>query len=155
MLTYRPSVLSDAFPISLHARDIDRIEWNGLGPGGISLTGQIVSSIEKSAMAWTACWSNTPIAVWGLTPTPLSTVGIPWMIGVPEMENHVRPLLVVGRDYVKQMLAERSTLVNYVHADNVKAQAWLRKLGFQIDAPTIPLGSPVAPYFRFHLTTNV
>ena len=56
MLTFRPARLHDAFPISLNARHIDRIEWRGLGPDSITLTGMLVSAIEKATLVWAGCW---------------------------------------------------------------------------------------------------
>lgn len=148
MLTFRPSLLTDAFPISLDAREIDRIEWAGIsGPGDVSLTGQIVSAIERASMVWTACWNRMPIAIWGATAAGPG-VGIPWMLGVPEMEKHVRPLIVEGRKYVALMSREFPSLVNIVHADNTKAHAWLRTLGFTIEP------DPFANYHRFTLLTT-
>lgn len=147
MLTFRPSLLTDAFPISLDAREIDRIEWQENGPGDVSLTGQIVSAIERASMVWTACWHRMPIAIWGATAAGPG-VGTPWMLGVPEMEQHVRPLIVEGRKYVALMAKEFPLLVNIVHADNKKAHAWLRTLGFTIEP------DPFAIYYRFTLSST-
>lgn len=150
MLSFHPSSMHDAFEIALHARHMDRVEWTGLGPESITLAGQLVSAIEKAAMVWTAKWKGTPIAVWGCTPDPYVPVGIPWLIGVPEMEKHVRPLIVEGRKYVHEMQQEFPLLINYVHSDNTKARAWLRRLGFTIDSTIFPLGRSGDPYLRFY-----
>lgn len=151
MITFRAAWLTDAFPVSLDARPIDRIEWSTSCADGITLTGQIVSAIEKSAMAWAVCWHKHPIALFGVAEAP-GAVGIPWMITVPEMEKHPRAFVKYGRKFVAEMAQRFPVMVNFVHADNSKAQAWLRTVGFHVEANIIPLGRPLAPYYRFTYT---
>jgi hypothetical protein len=152
MLTFRPALPADALPVVAHARHVDRVEWAGLGPSGISLSGMLVSAIEQADMVVTALQDGVPFCIFGVTPDPdYAHRGFPWLIATPVIEHHARYLIWSVRNIVHEWQQKYSYLANMVHRDNARTIRWLRMLGFTIEAdPVYNLGRFGDPYLYFH-----
>lgn len=105
--------------------------------------------LEWSPMAWTAFMDGVPVAVFGAsTPSLLSDLGIPWMVGTAELDQHGYLLMKQGREKVGEMLTRFKRLANFVDARNTRAIRWLKRLGFRFGEAQ-PFGVEGLPFYFF------
>lgn len=95
-------------------------------------------SVSVSTLCLAARLDGELACIFGLA--PLGTLltaeaGIPWLLATPTMDR--APLVFVreARSYIARMLTLHPVLRNVVHADNVRAVAWLRRAGFKVGEP--------------------
>lgn len=102
----------------------------------------------KSATVWI---NSEPVAILGVvTPSLLSSTGIPWMLGSRSLTKYGRQILTGGRLIVDDMTKDHSLLVNYVHAKNKSSVRWLTWLGFELHDP-VPFGKEKELFHRFEM----
>lgn len=87
--------------------------------------------------------------IYGVCPSVLDNrIGIPWMLGTPEMDRWPTVILKVSRACVEDMLKTYHEILNWVHADNTRSIAWLKRLGFEVGEPA-PYGPRGAQFCQF------
>lgn len=83
--------------------------------------------------------NNKPVAAFGVTPqTVLSHVGIPWMLGTPELTENLecrKAIRNMSPWIIAQMLKRFPFLENYEDCRNTVSMKWLTWLGFEFDLP--------------------
>lgn len=108
-------------------------------------------SVRHSVLCWSAFIDSELAAILGCAPiSVVSGIGSPWMLGTPLLDAHSRVLVRNTPEYIAKMLKAFPHLVNYVHAENVTSQRWLRRLGFVMDAAA-PFGALGEPFHRFEM----
>lgn len=99
------------------------------------------NGLRDATRAWTMLIGNNVAAVFGVSPRPEPGAGAPWLLGTELLRRYGGRLVRFGPCYVGEMLTLYPVLVNHVDARNTRSIAWLRRLGFTIDAP-----APIGPY---------
>lgn len=152
VIEYRPAKVADAYSLHARLRMRDKQELT-LAAGGDMFT-VLINSIINSDSALCATEDGKPICLWGCG-TAAPGLGVPWMVGSPEVGRHSRRLITDGRVWVDSLLTEYSLLNNYVHQDNTTSIRWLKQLGFTIGALIPNYGVGRAPFFHFYRCRNV
>lgn len=124
------------FATRLRAVDVAEVEATGSTP----LAG-LRASVQAARFARVALIDGERVAIGGCNHagTALVPIGVPWLVGTPALTRHGRVLQREARRYIGAMLEHYDRLANYVHADNLVAVRWLRRLGFTVHPP-VPLG---------------
>lgn len=81
------------------------------------------------------------------TPTILSRIGSPWMLGHRDLHLHSKTFLKLSREYVRQMKQEYDILVNWVDARNTLSLRWMKWVGLTV-APAEPFGPDKLPFHK-------
>jgi len=128
-------------------REIDRIEC--AAKGRTPRQGLAVS-LAGSRFALTAKVDGSPHAMFGVWEHSLvSSIGRPWFLGTDAVFDHPRDLLVYGPRVVAFMHGSFRRLENVVSARNVRALAFLKKLGFEVgDEVVVEGGEPFLTFWR-------
>jgi hypothetical protein len=110
--------------------------------------------IACSTASWTGTVDGRPVCMFGVAPASmLGSVGVPWMIGTVEIDQHAKAFLRRNKAYVDRMATLYNYLVNYVDSRNTRAIVWLKWLGFTIhDAQAH--GPDGVPFHRFDMRAN-
>ena len=96
-------------------------------------------------------YKNRVVCMYGVAELSiLSNIGIPWLLGTDEIEQHSKYFLRQNRYYMKEIKKKYSYLVNFVDARNTVAIRWLEWLGFKVHE-TQPFGPDDMPFHRFEL----
>lgn len=82
--------------------------------------------------------------------TLLDHIGVPWLLGTPEIREHARVFLRVSKRWVEIEARRFTTLENFVDSRHTRAVKWLRWLGFAIE-PAQPFGPDGVPFHHFHM----
>lgn len=112
--------------------------------GHDDLRAVVLDGIRRSVQCWTARVDGRMAAIFGVAPygTLTSSIGVPWLLGTPEVPKHRRILARHARPYIAGMLAVYPHLLNAVHAENTVAVHWLQRMGFKLGpAFTAPSGA--------------
>lgn len=116
----------------------------------------VADGVRISTMVWAARFDGRLACIFGCAPfgTLMSGIGVPWLLGTPEIPKHRRILVRHAAPYIGQMLAFYPHLMNVVHARNTVATAWLRRMGFDLkDAE--PYGPHGEPFHVFEMKRHV
>lgn len=118
---------------------------------GLPFAEALARSLALSTRAWTGTIDGRTAAIFGVAAaSPLTGLGVPWLVGTDLVGRHPRVFLRRSRPILGEMLRLYPRLVNYVDADNEAAVRWLGWLGFRIAAPE-PFGPFALPFHRFSL----
>jgi hypothetical protein len=93
----------------------------------------------KQAHAWIL--DGELVAISGISGSLIDqNVGVIWMLASDGVDRVPKLLLKGQRQYVRDLLQGHDMLLNFVDNRNIKAQRWLRWLGFQVGDPR-PFGA--------------
>jgi len=110
----------------------------------------LIQSIAMSPMSWAWKVDGRVIAIFGVAPHPNSpAVGIPWLLGCPEVEQQKIHFLRQCRGYLKQMLDAFPVLTNYVDCRHTASIQWLSWCGFALCEVEPFYGAQRLPFIRF------
>lgn len=116
---------------------------------GMDASGAVQISIGFSSYVAAVRVDGRLACIYGVCPSVLDPrVGIPWMLGTPEMDKWPVVIMKVSKACVEDMLKVYHELINWVHADNKRAIAWLKHLGFEVGEPA-PYGPRNAQFCQF------
>lgn len=148
MLSFRHAAFEDAALIAPLLRIEDILEIKKMGQ--FSVEKALRHSIEQSFGGMTGIFfhDNRPIALFGVA--PFLDMGVPWLVGTPDITYHQKTFLRETRFWVRQWQKHYSHLTNIVDADYGAAIRWLTWLGFTINPPE-PLGLDGRLFCRFTL----
>ena len=111
----------------------------------------LVRSLAASPNAMAGLYQGRVVCMYGVAEISLlSTVGIPWLLGTDEIEEHSKYFLRHNRYYMREISKRYSYLVNFVDARNTVAIRWLEWLGFRV-LPAQPFGPDDMPFHRFEI----
>lgn len=122
---------ADIDELAANLRPQDRAEC--LAGGVIDIREAIADGVANSLLCWSATVDGQVACIFGVRPlTFLGETGIPWMLGTPLVADNARVFIKNSRPYIAQMLRAYPYLINYVHAPNRQAIAWLKRMGFAV-----------------------
>jgi len=143
----RKATIADAAALFPRLREADRKEI-ALSSGDHTAS-VLVRSIEASEEAWAVLNDAGEVFVlYGVA--RLGKFGGPWMVASPEVYRHSKELVKTGREWVVSLLPRYSRLFNFVHAENLRSIAWLKRLGFTIGELVPDFGAGKAPFHFFY-----
>lgn len=107
-------------------------------------------SVLASRKAMSGLVDGKVACIFGIaSPTLLSDVGQPWLLGSDLVEQHAKRFLRLSRGWFEQQKGQYFALANLVDARNDKAIRWLKWLGFSLDEPVL-FGPDQLPFRPFH-----
>lgn len=108
-------------------------------------------SAGVSRETWAGRADGRAVCIFGVgTRFALDTVGVPWLLGTPEIRQHKRLFLRASKVWVSDRARQYSVLENWVDSRHTRAVKWLRWLGFTIEDAQ-PYGPDGVPFHRFHM----
>ena len=115
-------------------REEDRREaWNAWR---LSPTEVIEMSAKSAGEAWVILHNEKTVGIFGVSPKSfLTDTGIIWFLGTTEIE---KIWLTFGKEtsaIVQRFLKKYQRLENWAAFENKKTLRWLKRNGFQIEAP--------------------
>lgn len=106
----------------------------------------------KQAHAWHL--DGRLVAISGISGSLIDqAVGVVWMLASDDVESVPKLLLKGQRQYVRDLLQGHDMLMNFVDNRNIKAQRWLRWLGFQLGDPE-PFGAAGLLFRPFKMSAH-
>lgn len=122
--------------IGENLREADREEIMAMLPG------DPVEIVVQSALASTVGWimldrDGDPVGILGAAPQGVEGVGVPWLVGTPDIQKEFVALARQTVPHVDIMLEAFPVLTNHIDARNDMSLDWLLWAGFDlIDAKT-------------------
>jgi hypothetical protein len=148
-LARRPATLGQAYDLGKRLRQADLLEIKA--SCGMEGTDALVHAVlnAKRADAWLV--DEHLVAMSGVSGSLADHgIGVVWMLASAEADRFPKYLLRGQRQYVQELLQGHDMLFNFVDNRNIKAQRWLRWLGFHLGEPT-PFGVAQLPFRPFWL----
>lgn len=130
------TIISAAGYIGENLREADREEIKAM------MTGDPADIVIRSALASTVGWimldrDGDPVGILGAAPQGVAGVGVPWLVGTPDIQKEYIALARQTVPHVDIMLEAFPVLTNHVDARNNMSLDWLLWAGFDlIDANT-------------------
>lgn len=141
---YKPS---DGDALAAAIRDIDRKEIYLIAM--IDPLPAIRATAANAMAAWTAHYDGKLACIFGVNrQNALSDVGVPWLLGTPEIDNMPVSFLRASRVYYDRYCQVFPQMENWILAENKISAGWLSWLGFDMDQPKA-FGIFGAPFIRF------
>jgi len=109
----------------------------------------LIGSWNRANKRWAILLDEKPVALAGVVvswSTP--EVAVPWLLATDDAERIPRSFNRKSKEVLNEMFAIRSTLANYVDAENDVSIRWLKWLGFRLLDP-VPYGPFRAPFHPF------
>lgn len=149
----RPATRADCHDIAPRLREEDALELR-LSSGKEPLQ-SLLDTFAFSSECFVAEEDGLVIAIGGFGTfihkgTKDTTVGVPWLVGTPEMLNHPVTLVAAGRVAVDRWESQCECLCNLTHAENTVHHRWLRHIGFEFMPDVVPTGPTGAPFLQFY-----
>lgn len=105
---------------------------------GIPAKDAVLNAWENSKRRWVIFKNSQPVGLLGVEDAG-EGLGIPWMVGTPEMAKIKLFLCRNSAKYVEEMKKGFTKLANYVSVENKLSIGWVRWCGFTLHPP-IPYG---------------
>lgn len=152
-VTYRAATEEDTVSLCPRLRKADVEELTlSCGPDILPILKKAV--VDSNGTAMVALEGDKVICLWGVVTLP--TMGVPWMVGSPEMYKYAKRLVKDCKKWVEETSSRHSFLTNCVHVENHASIEWLKRLGFTIGATIPQYGVGKAPFYQFYMVnTNV
>jgi hypothetical protein len=150
-VTYEIVTASQA-DLDLIARNMSRADADEVwATARLSPSAALAASAKVSRDTFVGLADGVPICAFGVGQrTILDDVGVPWLLGTPEISKHARAFLTLSKEWVEREAEHYSRLENWVDARHTRAVKWLKWLGFAVDDPQ-PYGVEGVPFHRFHM----
>ena len=132
--------------IAEHMRDNDVFECRAAGFE--TPLEAINESVRASAQAWTFCYGNIPLCVFGDVSDKCGGAVI-WELGVDEIRQHKKAFMQKSRHVIDIFLKRYEYLTNVVCMDNKESVRWLKWLGAEFEEETATLMGK--PFSRFYI----
>lgn len=147
-ITLRPAKMDDLRSVAARMRPEDAAECRA-GSGMEPQTALVLGSLLSLGGAYAAHDDHGPIAIFGLVPGSDPDVGHPWLLGTPELAQHPRTFVRLGREWFRDWHREFLVLTNVVDARNTAHLRWLRACGAQFIATLSEYGHERRPFVLF------
>lgn len=150
-LEFSPARMDEVSDLAENIREIDRIEIAGMS--GLSPEEGIKNALDKSSTSYMVHDQyGRVLCMFGVG--PLGSLaggrGSPWFIGTDLVDRHRSAMLRLSPPYIAEFRKSYPVMANMVHNNNYKSIAWLRRIGFTIEAPQ-PVGRDGSLYRLFHM----
>jgi hypothetical protein len=146
-----PATMAMAEDLSTRLRLADRQEIEAAS--GMDPAQALIWSVRESKRSDAWMVDGRAAAIAGVaTHRQDPSIGLVWMLGSDDADRFPKRLLSGNKQYVKELLKDYRMLSNYVDKRNVKAQRWLKWLGFSLGEPE-PFGVsrlPFKPFWMFN-----
>lgn len=150
----RVATAEDAQHIAKNLRKCDLREAQATV--GDDVEGAMLASFEASTLCWCASvGEGAPFIIFGVAPSDVPGMGIPWMLATDGLKPHTREFLRATRWYVHLMHSAYPILYNFVDKRNAATKRWLKWAGFTLGADVPEFGSAKVPFTLFYRTSNV
>jgi hypothetical protein len=135
--------------LSTRLRLADRQEIEAAS--GLDPAFALIASFKESTRADAWLVNGRAAAIAGVaTHRQDPSIGLIWMLGSDDLDSIPKRLLSGNREYVRTLLKDYRMLSNYVDNRNIKAQRWIKWLGFTMgDAE--PFGILRLPFRCFYM----
>jgi len=143
----RPGTVADAISLAPRLRPEDALEISLTSEDSLEKT--LLDSLEQSTECFAAEVDGLVIAMGGFRLLP-GRIGIPWMVGSPEIEEYPVSMVAAGRVAVDRWASQCDVMANVTHKDNVVHHRWLRHIGFTFLPEEVPVGPQRAPFLQFY-----
>ena len=111
----------------------------------------ITESLAATPDAKVGLYKGRIVCMYGIAEISiLSNIGIPWLLGTDEIEDHSKYFLRQNRYYMNQIKKKYAFMFNFVDARNTVAIRWLKWLGFSVYGAK-PFGPDDMPFHRFEM----
>lgn len=121
---------------------------------GPNLKRTLLESLKFSSECFVAEEEGKVICIWGfgtfLYEDNKTKVGVPWMVGSPEMMNYPVTIVAAGRASVDRWEKQCDCMCNLTHIDNTIHHKWLKHIGFEFMPDVVPTGPTQAPFLQFY-----
>lgn len=145
--TIRPGTEADAISLAYRLRREDALEIILTSPDPLEET--LLESLKHSTECFAAEVDGLVIAMGGFRLLP-NRIGIPWMVGSPEIEEYPVSMVAAGRAAVDRWASQCDVMANVTHKDNVVHHRWLRHIGFTFLEEEVLVGAQRAPFLQFY-----
>lgn len=144
-----PATPEHIAPLIADMRPVERQEV--VAATGRPLADSVAMSLRHSDVAYAGTVDGDLVAVWGAGRlTPLSDVGVPWMLTTNKVLDH-KVLFLRSCDLHNILLPGYHRLRNWVDVRNTLSIRWLRWLGFDVSDTPEPFGPYSLPFYRFEM----
>lgn len=132
----------------LRKGDLDEIKASS----GLDPEDALLLSVATSPRSWAWVHDGEVIALFGVGAAyGRPGVGVPWLLGSPEVEKHKIYFVRNSRRHIAEMLKVFPYLENHVDCRNTPSIQWLAWCGFAL-AEVVPFyGAQRLPFIRFCL----
>lgn len=148
----RPGTRKDCHDLAPRLRPEDALELR-LSSGKEPLQ-VLLDSFAFSSECFVAEEDGLVIAIGGfgtfLHGEKKTKVGVPWMVGSPEMMRHPVTMVAAGRVAVDRWDSQCECMCNLTHQDNTAHHRWLHHIGFEFMPDVVPTGPTKAPFLQFY-----
>lgn len=129
MAHYRRAYFEDCAVLAPKMRDKDKEEvWHS---DGMSPLVALQTSFDASSEANTIIADDGEvIGMFGVAPTPIPTIGTPWLLASDRLPEVAREFIPQSRKWIEHIHDDYDLLFNYVYAKNTISIRWLKWLGF-------------------------
>ena len=135
---------------NMRDEDADEIYASGLYPRNDAL----LLSALRSDYVTVVTHNSTPLSVFGVRIRGiLSDTGTPWLLSSSDVMKHRSLFLRLFPTVIKEMLAVKPILENYVHVKNTVSIQWLKWAGFQF-GETILCPTTGETFQKFSMEVN-
>lgn len=136
-----PATLEHADHIGRHLRAIDALELALVRPDNTPHQ-SVLNSLTASTWAEAVLVDAQPAIIYGVVPSSVPGVAIPWMVATEAIHRISRAFVKGSAEKVACMHTAGAFLMNRVHHDNTLSIRWLKWLGFKVeDTPCGPNGA--------------
>lgn len=109
-------------------REEDRNELKALG---LAPEDGLRKCLDDSDMVVAGLSGGKVVLIYGLAPSPVEGIGVPWALAAPEIENFPLTLYKEGRRAVAAMHERYPRLMNIVWEHSTSAIQWIEAMGFE------------------------
>lgn len=134
-----PATFADARDLAPRLRIVDRAELHSALGRPIRGDSSRLLMAQVSPGTLAIVEDGKVIGLFGCVPSRGNPrVGVPWLLGSPELGHDPRWLVKTGREWVAKWVKQFDVLYNECFASNAPSIRWLKALGFQFAVnPTV------------------
>ncbi len=148
-VTTRLTTPDDIVFVAKNLRRQDKIEMQAMQGEDVNIEATLQHSVSITEEPVTVMLDTGVVGcILGIAPVLDTKIGVPWLVGTDDIEDYGREFVCMGRELVEKGLEKYDLLCNYVDARNLRSIEWLKRIGFEVQAPT-PFGKYGLPFHLF------
>lgn len=131
--------------IAEHMREMDVFECRATGFA--TPLEAINESAKRSREAWTLCYGDVPLCVFGHVPD-CAGGAVFWLLGTDEIKHHKREFMRQSKLWKVRMMEKYEYLTNVVCMENQDSVRWLKWMGAEFQEGTaMMMGKPFQRFY--------